>query len=131
MPDPQCGDGDCESCYAPACLDGDNDGYGDPGNGECFNGAALDCNDDNAAVNPGATEDLSDPASCADTIDNNCNGLIDEEEAGCIPTSTCAGSASASTGPTGTGGDNSGWYLFLLAGVVLIGVSAKRVFGHK
>jgi hypothetical protein len=43
----------------------------------------------------------------------------------------CTASASASTGPAGTGGNNSGWYMLLLAGVVLIGVSAKRVFGHK
>ncbi len=42
-------------------IDADNDSYG----------AACDCNDTNASVNPGATE-------LCDGIDNNCNGQIDE-----------------------------------------------------
>ena len=136
LPDPRClpeGGGNCESCYAPACLDNDDDGYGYPGgNGECPGGAAEDCRDDLYAVNPGATESYTVPATCTDGLDNDCNGVADELDPKCTaPPSTCAGSASASSGPAGTGGDNNGWYLLLLAGVVLIGVSAKRVFGRK
>lgn len=33
-----------------------------------------DCNDDNPAVNPGATED------CANTIDDDCDGLVDGDD---------------------------------------------------
>jgi hypothetical protein len=63
------------SCQAGACvcLDKDNDGFdecafgttGDDGNN-------LDCNDNNAAVNPGHGE------ICGDHLDNNCNGQVDE-----------------------------------------------------
>ena len=42
----------------------DNDGDG-------FTQATGDCDDTNAAINPEAVE------SCTDTIDNNCNGLVD------------------------------------------------------
>jgi len=134
LEDPQCGDGDCESCYAPACLDNDNDGYGYPGgNAECPQGSAEDCNDDAYAVNPGATEGPYDSPTCSDTIDNNCDGKIDAADDGCTPPppAPCAASASASTGPAGTGGGHSGWNLLLLTGVILIGASAKRVFGNK
>jgi len=49
-------DGECDY------LDKDNDGYNQ----------VVDCNDSNAAVNPGATE-------VCDDIDNNCVGGIDED----------------------------------------------------
>ena len=60
--------------------DGDGDGYGsapvvicegDDTDGLVDN--ADDCNDEEAAINPGADE------VCDDQIDNNCNGEIDEE----------------------------------------------------
>jgi hypothetical protein len=49
------------------CTDMDNDGYSIEG-GSC---GAVDCDDLNADVNPGAAE------ICTDAIDNNCNGLTD------------------------------------------------------
>ena len=138
LPDPRClpeGGGDCESCYAPACLDNDDDGYGYPGgNGECPNGVAEDCDDAKYAVNPGATEAYGDGSTCSDGLDNDCNGDTDDADSKCdIPVEPppCTGIASASTGDTGTGGGHSGWYLFLLAGVILIGAGANRVFGNR
>jgi hypothetical protein len=50
------------------CTDADNDTYSTEG-GAC---GAIDCNDNNSAVNPGAAE------VCGDSIDNNCNGQINE-----------------------------------------------------
>lgn len=53
-------------------VDWDNDGYFSTEN-DC--GMPVDCDDENASINPGAEE------ICNDEIDNNCNGLTDE---GCI-----------------------------------------------
>ncbi|HUM45704.1 MAG TPA: fibronectin type III domain-containing protein [Chitinophagales bacterium] len=61
-------------------TDADNDGYGDasdagtlfcanPGTGYATDNS--DCNDENAAINPAATEVVNG-------VDDNCNGLIDE-----------------------------------------------------
>ena len=58
------------SC-GPVCTDGDGDNYyAEPG---C--GTAVDCNDGNASINPGADE------VCGDGIDNNCSNAVDE---GCV-----------------------------------------------
>lgn len=51
----------------PACTDTDGDGYAREG-GTC---GAVDCNDNNAAVHPGAAE------VCTDKFDNDCDGLVD------------------------------------------------------
>jgi hypothetical protein len=48
----------------PQPVDNDGDGYVDN----------VDCNDNNIAINPGAQED------CTDNVDNNCNGLIDNQD---------------------------------------------------
>lgn len=50
--------------------DQDDDGY--VPNNACGNGVQGDCNDNNAAINPGATE------ICGNSIDDNCNGQVDE-----------------------------------------------------
>lgn len=59
------------SAANPVCLDADGDGY--------FNlagcGTPVDCNDQNAAIKPGATE-------LCDGIDNNCSGSVDEGNPG-------------------------------------------------
>ncbi|MBI5055623.1 MAG: hypothetical protein HZB61_03275 [Nitrospirae bacterium] len=49
-------------------TDSDGDGYSPMGGGAC---GSADCNDNNAAIHPGALE-------VCDGIDNNCNGLIDD-----------------------------------------------------
>lgn len=52
----------------PDCTDNDGDTYAIEG-GTC---GPIDCNDMDAAINPGAME------ICDDQVDNNCNGEIDE-----------------------------------------------------
>ena len=53
------------------CLDADGDGYQDAACG------GDDCNDSSALVNPGAEE------VCDNNVDDNCNGLIDEDCLAC------------------------------------------------
>jgi len=48
-------------------VDADNDGYD----------ATIDCNDNDASMNPGAGE------LCGDAKDNDCNGLTDQEDPVC------------------------------------------------
>ncbi len=55
---------------APACIDADGDSY-------CANQSPVDCDDGDAEVNPGATED------CGDGIDNDCDGEVNEGCATC------------------------------------------------
>lgn len=61
-------------CPAPdVCTDLDGDGYSIEG-GSC---GAMDCNDSNADLNPGASE------ACDDGIDNNCDGMVDSADVAC------------------------------------------------
>ncbi len=55
------------------CTDNDGDGYSIEG-GSC---GAIDCDDNDAEVNPGALE------ACGDGVDNNCNGQVDTADAVC------------------------------------------------
>ena len=62
----------------PLCPgDKDSDGYADPGHPDCPNGEETDCNDSDPWVNPGVDED------CADSIDNDCDGEVDGDDADC------------------------------------------------
>jgi sugar lactone lactonase YvrE len=63
---------------ALACLDADGDGFGSPGNAACPSGAADDCNDSSAAVNPNALE------LPGNFTDENCDGDLGQ----CDPCST-------------------------------------------
>ncbi|RJQ49368.1 MAG: hypothetical protein C4538_02350, partial [Nitrospiraceae bacterium] len=82
-------DNDCDgttdnadtSCLTP-CQDADGDGYGANGDPACPMGTAIDCNDNNANVNPAATD-----TNC-NGVDDNCNGTADE---GYVPTATSCG----------------------------------------
>lgn len=60
------------------CMDGDLDGYGDGtgGNPGCAGGTAVDCDDGDYWVNPGAAE------ICGDDLDNDCD---------CSPDGPCYG----------------------------------------
>jgi hypothetical protein len=83
-----CDDGDVcstlDTCQGGTCAAGatnkdtDSDTYLDD---NCPGG--NDCDDDAAAVNPGATEAQSLPASCGDSIDNDCDTFIDMLDPGC------------------------------------------------
>ncbi len=56
------------------CTDMDADGYSTEG-GSC---GAIDCDDNNSSVNPGAVE------VCSDAVDNNCNGLTDTADSNAV-----------------------------------------------
>ncbi|MEW6221017.1 MAG: putative metal-binding motif-containing protein [Thermodesulfobacteriota bacterium] len=58
----------------PICTDQDGDGFAAEG-GDC---GPADCNDNSAAVYPGAVE------TCTDGLDNDCNGLIDAADPAAI-----------------------------------------------
>jgi len=71
-----------------ACKDQDLDGYGYPGNIACPKGAASDCNDYVASINPGASDNT------CNGIDENCNGIADDKY---IPTNTTCGTGACVT----------------------------------
>ena len=67
------------------CLDDDMDGYGYPANEACTY-PEEDCDFLNPDVNPGATEGPEGDPTCSDTLDNDCDGSTDLDDAGCNPT---------------------------------------------
>ncbi|MFW5940647.1 MAG: MopE-related protein [Chloroflexota bacterium] len=67
-----CADGACLA--ETACTDADGDGYALEG-GAC---GAVDCDDADPAVNPGATE------ICDNGVDDDCNGLVDADDPACL-----------------------------------------------
>jgi len=58
-------------------VDADLDGYIAE---EC---GGEDCDDGNPDINPGVVEGCCDVPSCFDKIDNNCDGLMDQEQETC------------------------------------------------
>ncbi|MBN1769681.1 MAG: hypothetical protein JXB32_00350 [Deltaproteobacteria bacterium] len=75
-----------DACRAGVCTgapeDADADGHAAAG---CLDGD--DCDDGRAEVHPGATEGPAGDATCADLLDNDCDGATDDDDAGCLPVS--------------------------------------------
>ncbi|HOZ36625.1 MAG TPA: VWA domain-containing protein, partial [bacterium] len=93
--DEQCDDGNVinnDSCHNnctlpvfPICLDLDADGYGAGTDRSACAYCELDCDDSNPNVHPAATE------LCADGLDNDCDGAIDNSDTYCQPATPKAG----------------------------------------
>ena len=80
-------DYDGDACFfcpdSPACSSGCSDGDGDGFFAEDGCGTAIDCDDFNASINPGAAE------ICDDTIDNDCDDLMDCADGDCTSAPVC------------------------------------------
>jgi len=99
---------------ASTCVDHDGDGYGNPGDPSCPKGSATDCDDNNAAVNPGATE------IPRNGIDDDCNPAT---PGGCTPQLAEAATTPAEKGtqlPVDVG------VFTIAAGLVIAKLRAKR-----
>ena len=68
------------------CTDKDEDGYGNPASASCAY-PELDCNDHKADINPGVLEGPDGDPVCSDGDDNDCDGLEDMDDPGCVPCS--------------------------------------------
>lgn len=72
---------DLNDSNCQGCIDRDNDGYGVFGLNDCPH-SELDCNDNNTAIHPGATE-------LCNGIDDNCDGLVDKNPNNSTLTRSC------------------------------------------
>ncbi len=79
-----CGHQAIPGCGTSTCMDFDHDGHGSM---FCFPVAGDDCDDTNAAVHPGATE------NCTNGIDDDCNGFVDGTDPACSSHNTMCGDA--------------------------------------
>jgi len=79
-----CEDEDCkETEYCEECIDKDKDGYGAYGNpGDCEHDG-IDCDDNNDKIHPGG-EGYSIERTCENDIDDDCDGLVDDEDSDCL-----------------------------------------------
>ncbi|KPA18121.1 regulator of chromosome condensation, partial [Candidatus Magnetomorum sp. HK-1] len=104
------------ACTNVYYLDNDRDGYGNPSikKQACTNPPGYvtnnrDCNDSNANIKPGATEQCNG-------IDDNCNNQIDEgvknacEKCGPVPTEICDGIDNDCDGSTDEGVQNTYYF---------------------
>jgi len=89
---PDCKDG---------CLDFDGDGWGTPGGAQVATCKQLagqdvpDCEDKLSFANPEADESPANAGSCANGVDDNCDGQLDCTDASCSGTSECEGESCA------------------------------------
>ena len=102
------------------CPDADGDGYWDE---DCLDALPCggDCDDADPAINPDAVESFA-LGNCADGKDNDCDGLIDEADPDCLPTTCPVRIAPVSGGPIAL------WLIPLLA--LLLFAGRKRL-GRK
>ena len=71
------------------CIDLDGDGYGSPASGVCpF--PQRDCDDSDPYVNPGAEEGPPINPYCSDSLDNDCDGLVDAMDPDCQAPQPCS-----------------------------------------
>jgi parallel beta-helix repeat protein len=78
-----CADPDCSQDPAcQTCTDNDGDGYGKPASSSCAH-TEFDCNDNDAAIRPGATE------ICTDGQDNDCDQYTDCADSDCSQDPAC------------------------------------------
>jgi hypothetical protein len=70
-------DGIDQDCSGADLMDVDGDGHDSAAVG------GTDCDDSNAAISPDAQEGPYGDATCTDLVDNDCDGDIDADEAGC------------------------------------------------
>jgi hypothetical protein len=124
--DDVCAEGGCSG--VPFDLDADEDGFVS----ELCGG--TDCDDSDPAVRPGAFEGPADDPTCTDGVDNNCNGYLDFEDAGCAVGSACAPAETADAAVYGAPSrEKSRLSSFLFALLLPIGavVLLRRVFRKK
>ena len=76
-----------ETWPPPTCVDNDGDGWGNPASLSCAH-PQLDCDDADADVNPGVLEGPYGDLLCIDGVDNDCDGLIDNNDPGCMSPSS-------------------------------------------
>ncbi|MBI3623223.1 putative metal-binding motif-containing protein [Candidatus Pacearchaeota archaeon] len=88
-----CSNGQCVAS-SPPCSDVDGDKYvAEAPTSSCIppNGflGYNDCNDANANINPGKTENLSTGNTCTDGLDNDCDNHTDSDDTGCQQQNLC------------------------------------------
>ncbi|MCA9774154.1 MAG: FG-GAP repeat protein [Myxococcales bacterium] len=96
----------------PPCADRDGDGWGVNGSYDCPNPGVADCDDANAAVNPGALE------IPFNGIDDDCDGST---PGGCAPQATVPVDGSAMRAAAALAP-----YLLPIAGLVVLGLRRRR-----